>query len=205
MDPRQALKEYIGNGDVLIVGGAPSAAMMDERYYDGFQTIVRFNNYKKSNDAPTDVFFSYFGRNIRKTQKELKDDGVEFLINKYPNEDMTERFKQEGFTKIQDTDFRWVYELRKDWWFGTRINLTADELFEQVRLLGGIMPTTGFSCIDFFVRTLHIPVEIIGFDCFKSGIHNLNEPWDMDGGHDPQREEELLEKYHKGGLLEWVR
>lgn len=199
---REKLEEFLGDKDILIVGGGPDAGNFSEEFYDGFEVVVRINNYKKIHSFHTDVFFSYFGRNIKKTQEELKQDGVEFLINKYPNEDMRECL--DG-SKVSDRDFRWVYDYRKPWWFKPLVAQKREDLLRQVKLLGGYMPTTGFACVDFFVNTLKRTPYVIGFDCFKQKIHNLDEPWDESGQHKPWLERKLLEDYHKGGLVQWIQ
>jgi len=88
-------------------------------------------------------------------------------------------------------DYRWIYDLRKDWWFCPVVSLTEDELTEQVGQLGGFMPTVGLSAILFF-KKYSKPVNIIGFDCFESGMHNLNEAWDKSGNHATEKERIIL-------------
>ena len=195
------LKTYILGKKILIVGGAPSASKKSRDWYDSFDIIVRCNNYKKVNSDRTDIFFSYFGRNIKKTEEELRADGVKFLVNKCPNSDMTGKF--ESF-EIQDKDYRWIYDLRKDWWFKPLVSLTESELISQIEMLGGFMPTVGLSAVLFFTKYSK-PVNIIGFDCFESGKHNLDEAWDGSGKHAPIKEKLLLTYLAQQKEIIWNR
>jgi len=187
MNELDQLKEYIKGKRLLIVGGAPSASNQPEEWYSSFDIIVRCNNYKKINSYRTDIFFSYFGRNIKKTKEELSSDGVKFLINKCPNNDMTEKCAKYN---INMADYRWIYDLRKDWWFCPLVIFTEEELINQIELLGGYMPTVGLSA-TLFLKQFTKPT-IIGFDCFESNIHNLSEPWDKSGNHAIAKEKLIL-------------
>lgn len=201
MENRIKLWNYIKHKSILIVGGSPSASKKNKAWYDTFDVIVRLNNYKKINSNRTDIYFSYFGRNIKKNPDELKNEGVKFLINKCPNADMTYCLKKYN---IDMTDYRWIYNLRKDWWFCPVISLSEKELLNQINILDGIMPTVGFSSIMFFLNYANF-ITIIGFDCFKSGIHNLNEKWDGSGNHNPKKEEEILLSLEKQGKIKWIK
>jgi len=187
MTTLEQLENFIKNKRLLVVGGAPSASKKSKDWYDTFDVIVRCNNYKKINNDRTDVFYSYFGRNIKKTKEELLKDGVKFLINKCPNANMTKVLTN---CDIQDKDYRWIYDLRKDWWFCPLISLTEQNLIRQIGFLDGYMPTVGFSAILFFSK--YTKLDIIGFDCFESGIHNLNEKWDNSGNHNQDKEKQIL-------------
>ena len=60
-------------------------------------------------------------------------------------------------------------------------------------LLGGHVPTTGFSAIHDVLRFRPAHVFLTGFDFFTSGVHNVNErhkPMNPDDpiGHVPDRE-----------------
>jgi len=193
------LINYIQNKKLLIVGGGPSASNKLKKWYDSFDIVVRLNNYKMVNSDRTDIYFSYFGRNIKKTKEELLKNGVKFLINKCPNENVTEL---DANDKIQMHDYRWIYDLRKDWWFKPLISLTKEELLYQIDLLDGYMPTIGLSAILFFIKYIKI-IHIIGFDCFQSGIHNLNEKWDGSGGHNIKLEKKCLKILENKGDVIW--
>lgn len=199
MSEIEKLIQYIEGKTILIVGGSPSASNKEKKWYDTFDIIVRFNNYKKINSDRTDIYFSYFGKNITKQPQELKNDGVKFLINKCPNINMTKDLK--GY-HIQMADYRWIYDLRKNWWFCPVISLSKEELLGQIKILEGYMPSVGLSAILFFSKYIK-PIHIIGFDCFESGIHNLNEKWDGSGNHKPLKEKAVLESLEEEKKIVW--
>lgn len=176
----QEFIEYIRNKSVLIVGNAPDAIKKDKDWYNSFDIIVRMNNYKKANDSKTNIFFSYFGKNVRKTSKELLRDGVRFCINKCPNLDMSNILKGKP---IDVKDYRWIYDFRKNWWFCPVVALSEQELLRQIDILDGNMPTTGLAAVLYFLTLPIKSLDIIGFDCFESNIHNLDEMWDRSGNH----------------------
>jgi len=199
MDARDALKIYLAGKSILIVGGGPGAACYQSRWYNKFDIIVRLNNYQKSCEGRTDIFFSYFGKNIKKNKEELIADGVKFAVCSCPNADMNKDLNK---SPGQRKDFRWIYEFRKDWWFCPVVGLTKEELVAQVNLIDGYMPTVGLSAILFFEQFCS-PVNIIGFDCFESGLHDLNKKWDRSGRHNPQKEKQLLNKLEKSSKIIW--
>lgn len=192
---------YIKNKTILIVGGAP-IKIRSKKWFDSFDIIVRINNYKKITNSRTDVFFSHFGYSITKTKEELIKDGVKFCINKCPNSNMNKLLRGK---KILNKDYRWIYNFRKNWWFCPIISLSEDELLNQVNLLNGYMPTVGFSAILYFLKFNNKSLSIIGFDCFESGLHNLNEKWDKSGNHKPELEKENLLKLEKTNKLIWYK
>lgn len=190
---------YIQNKTVLIVGGGP-LAIQNKEWFNSFDIIVRLNNYKKLSDTRTDIFFSYFGRNIKKTKEELIKDGVKYCINKCPNLDMTLSL---SIYNVTMTDYRWIYDFRKNWWFCPLVSLTEKELINQIIKLNGNMPTVGLSAVMYFSNLNIKSLDIIGFDCFESGVHNLNEKWDNSGNHRPDLEKIIINKYQKNRTINW--
>ena len=199
MDARDELKRYLAGKSILIVGGGPGASYRQSSWYGKFDVIVRCNNYRKACEARTDIFVSYLGENIKKTKDELISDGVQFVVCNCPNVDMTQNLK---LSQGQRKDFSWIYEFRKGWWFCPAVSLTKEELIAQVDLIGGHMPTVGLSAILFF-QQFRSPVDIIGFDCFESGLHDLNRKWDRSGRHNAQKEKRLLIELENNGRIVW--
>jgi len=195
------LKKYLQNKRILVVGGGPSASNKSREWYNSFDVIVRINNYKKINSDRTDIYFSFFGRSITKTKTELIDDGVRYLINKCPNADMTESLAKYD---IDMKDYRWIYKLREYWWFVPVIEFTEADLIEQIEMLDGSMPTSGMSAILFISKFVQ-QVDIIGFDCFESGVSNLNETWNRTGNHNPAKEKQILTELEQQERIIWNR
>ena len=138
-------------------------------------------------------------RSSKKTRKELARDGVKILINKCPNTDMSPLLTEYN---VNMGDYRWIYQYRKNWWFRPLVSLSEEQLLNQIKMLDGYMPTVGFSAVLFFLEKTH-QVTIIGFDCFETKIHNLNEPWDGSGNHNPKKEKEILLNLAKQGKIIW--
>jgi len=199
MTNEEQLYNFINNKRLLIVGGSSDASNKSFEWYESFDVIVRLNNYKSIHNHRTDIFFSYFGKNIKKSPDDLQNDGVKFLINKCPNSDMSKSL-QNSFVDMQD--YKWIYKLRKNWWFCPLISITEKELLTQIVLLDGYMPTVGLSSVLYFILRMK-QINIIGFDCFKSNIHNLNEPWDNSGNHVLEKEELILQTLVKNERIIW--
>jgi len=62
---------------VAIVGSGPSCRSNQVRFIDGHDVVLRTNNYKLYFETGyrTDVYYSFFGSSIRKTEKQLRHDG----------------------------------------------------------------------------------------------------------------------------------
>lgn len=170
-------------------------------FIDSFDVVVRVNNYKivpPNTGRRTDVFYSYFGNAVKKPAHELVRDGVRLCMCKCPNDKAIDSQWHEDRGKTTGTDFRWIYEKRKAWWFCPTYVPTKEDFLTTFYLLGKHVPTTGFSAIVDILSMSPKKIYLTGFDFFTSRKHNIDEPWrsgDPDDpiGHVPERE------------LEWVR
>ena len=84
------LRDYFSNKRVALIGSAPTVIDNVGATIDSFDLIIRINNYKiigyqNNVGTRTDVFYSFFGSSIRKTVKELQQDGVKLIMCKCPN------------------------------------------------------------------------------------------------------------------------
>jgi hypothetical protein len=100
-------------------------------------------------------------------------------------------------------DFRYIYELRKDWWFCPTFVPPLDEFMTVFNMLGQHIPSTGFSALLAVLEHAPASVYLTGFDFFASRIHNVNEPWrpgnpDDPIGHAPERERAWLAAHRDG-------
>lgn len=196
---RAEVAPYFQGRSVAIVGSGPGVLDNEPGLVDSHDVVVRVNNYKLSPAAGqrTDVYFSYFGNAIKKTAAELQRDGVDLCMCKCPNHNAirSEWHKQRG--KLAGVDFRWIYTLRKPWWFTDTYVPELGEFLEHFHLLGGRVPTTGFSAILTVLSFEPASLFLTGFDFFSSGVHNVDEKWkpgaaDDPIGHAPDRELALL-------------
>lgn len=172
-----------------MVGSGPGVKDNRPRFVDSFDVVVRVNNYKNSREAGfrTDVFYSYFGNAIKKTPEALKNDGVKLCMAKCPNSKPIESVWHKMHDKENGTDFRWIYEKRCDWWFCDTYVPTTEEFLAQFVLLGGHVPTSGFSALLDVLSYNPASVYMTGFDFFTSGVHNVNERWRQGDLRDPIR------------------
>lgn len=190
------IKKIIEGKKVVILGSAPSVLKNDGEYINSFDLIVRINNYKmfgfeKYVGNRTDIFYSYFGRNIKKENSELLNDGVKLIMSKYPNNDFTGHTSGQVIQGISDT-CKWVYDLRQDWW-KFPVWIPKLRYFRENYNRIDRIPTTGMSAVLDILRFSPCLLYITGFDFMRSKIHNVDEAWnDGDGNHDHMAESKLM-------------
>lgn len=184
---------------VAIVGSGPGVLTNPPGLVDSHDVVVRVNNYKLSAAAGqrTDVFYSYFGNAVKKPAAELQRDGVTLCMCKCPDALALESRWHTERGKGHGVDFRWIYTLRRAWWFCDTYVPELEEFLQGFRLLGDHVPTTGFSAILAVLSFAPASIYLTGFDFFTSGVHNVDEKWkpgaaDDPIGHVPERELEHL-------------
>lgn len=175
---------------VAIVGGGPSALDSSRGFIDSHDVVVRVNNYRMRGyedrvGSRTDVYYSYYGGAIKKTAQELREDGVRLCMCKCPNSKPIESAWHERHAKQMGIDFRWIYEMRRDFWFCDTVVPTTERFLSLYNLLDRHIPTTGFSAIWDVLECRPATVSLVGFDLFASGLHNLNEKWRPGDPNDP--------------------
>lgn len=181
----EELREYFSGKRVAVIGSGPSCLKNKIGFIDSFDVVVRVNNFKLSETTGfrTDIFYSYFGSSIRKDPSELHE--VKYMICKCPDSKFIESKWHTLNDKENGVDFRYIYNLRKNWWPKPVYIPSTEEFLETFNLLKRHIPTTGFSAI---LKVLQYPVKelyITGFDFFESGIHNVNERWRPNRTNDP--------------------
>lgn len=190
---------------VAIVGSGPGVLENAPGLIDSHDEVVRVNNYRLSEPTGnrTSIFYSFFGHSIRKSIEELRRDGVTLCMCKCPNADALSSDWHRLRRKTHGTDFRWIYQERKRWWFCDTWVPELQTFLDKVALLGGHVPTTGFAAILDVLRAQPASLFLTGFDFFRSGLHNVNEPWceknlDDPLRHVPDRELKWLAEHWSG-------
>lgn len=186
---------------VAIVGSAPSVLKNSPGYVDSFDVVCRVNNYKTglNQGVRCDVFYSFFGTSIRKTPGELAKDGVRLCMAKCPDAKALSCEWHEQRRKLTGIDFRYIYRRRAGWWWCDTYIPTTERFLRSVEILGGHIPTTGFSAILDVLACDPAEVHVTGFDFFTSRVHNVNERW-IPGdpadpiGHRPELERRWLKR-----------
>lgn len=184
---RSDARRWFEGRRVAVVGSGPGVLQNVPGFVDGHDVVVRVNNYKLSRAAGfrTDVFYSFFGRSIRKTVDELKRDGVTLCMCKIPNAHAIESDWHRRHDQMIGVDYRPHFERRKDWWFCDTYIPTVEEFRVSFDLLGGHVSTTGFAAILDVLSFAPASVFLTGFDFFRSGIHNVDERWRAGRNDDP--------------------
>lgn len=172
---------------VAIVGSAPSCLDNEPGFIDSHDVVVRVNNYRtgEAQGRRTDVYYSYFGGAIKKTAQELQADGVTLCLCKCPNSQPIDCEWHRQHNRMNGIDFRYIYEMRKDWFFCDTYVPDDSEFLQKFELLSKHIPTTGFSAIVDIVKCEIESANLFGFDFFSSGVHNVNEPWRAGDPEDP--------------------
>lgn len=176
---------------VCIVGSGPGVLENTPGFIDGFDQVIRVNNYKLSEAAGhrCDVFYSFFGASIKKALSDLKRDGVTLCIAKCPNAHAIESQWHRDKNKMLGVDFRWIYQRRANWWFCDTLVPTVEEFLATFRLLDNHIPTTGFAAIIEVLNFLPRELYLTGFDFFRSKVHNVDEAWREGDPSDPIKHE----------------
>lgn len=172
---------------VAVVGSAPSVLDNEPGFVDSHDVVVRVNNHRcgANQGYRTDVHYAFYGNSVKKTPEELKREGVYLCVNKCPNGKPIKSAWHEAHRKTHGIDFRYIYKMRKDWWFCDTYVPTSEQFRSKVKLLDGHIPTTGFAAILDVVSCGPETVYLTGFDFFRSRIHNVNEPWRPGDPNDP--------------------
>lgn len=184
---RAAVSSMLRGKVVAIVGSGPGVLDNQPGLVDSHDVVLRVNNYKlfPATGFRTDIFYSFFGRSIRKNPAQLKRDGVKLCMCKCPDAKFIESAWHEQHGKANGVDFRYIYKERAPWWFGDVYVPSVAEFMAHFKLLGNHVPTTGFSALLDVLSYEPKHVYLTGFDFFSSGLHNVNERWRKANHDDP--------------------
>lgn len=172
---------------VAVVASGPGAGENPPGLVDGFDVVVRVNNYKLTERTGwrTDVLYSFFGDSITKSAIELVSDGVELCMCKCPDAKFIDSPWHTKHNKPNGVDFRYIYRNRAAWWFCQTWVPSLDTFLEKFHLLDSHIPTTGFAAVLDVLAFRPAELYCTGFDFFTSRIHNLDEPWREKNTGDP--------------------
>ena len=179
-------KQFAGK-TVAIVGSGPGVLENKPEFIDSHDIVMRVNNYRimRNTGTRTDVFYSFFGDSIRKTQEELKREGVRLCMCKCPDDYAIASEWHRRRRQMNGVDFRYIYRNRAPFWFCDTYVPTTEDFLEKFSLLGQHIPTTGFSAILDVLSLEPAAVYLTGFDFFRSGFHNVTDPWSKRQNGDP--------------------
>lgn len=191
---RSECRQRLEGKSVAVVGSGPGVLGNAAGFIDGHDVVVRVNNYKLSPAAGLrcDVFYSFFGTSIRKTRDELIRDGVTLCMSKIPDADCSDVIPSDWHrrhSKMIGVDYRTHFERRRrmGFWFCDTYVPTVAEFLVPFELMGKRQPTSGFAAIFDVLSFAPRSVYLTGFDFFRSGLHNVDEPWKAKNSDDPIR------------------
>lgn len=172
---------------VAVVGSGPGCLDNARGFVDSHDVVVRVNNYKTgpAQGFRTDVHYSFYGTSIRKRAEELTRDGVTLCMCKCPEAKPLDCEWHERTGKVYGVDFRYIYRIRRPWWFCDTYVPDVASFIEKFHMLGDHVPTTGFAAILDVLACAPRSVYLTGFDFFASGVHNVDENWRAGDPKDP--------------------
>lgn len=172
---------------VALVGSGPGCLDNPHGFVDSHDVVVRVNNYKLmgGTGSRTDIFYSFFGTSIRKSATELTHDGVKACWSRLPDAQFMESAWHKRRGKMTGVDFQYVYRNRDAWWFCPTYVSTLPEFLDKFNLLGGHVPTTGFSAVLDVLSCKPRNLFLTGFDFFQTHVHNVNQRWNEGHPGDP--------------------
>jgi hypothetical protein len=193
------VKAFFEGKSVCIVGSAPSVLDNDPGWIDSHDVVVRVNNHK-CGDAQgfrTDVHYAFYGTSIRVRAETLQKEGVKLCMCKCPDAKPLQCEWHDQLGKAYGTDFRYIYRLRRNWWFTDTYVPSVERFMDKFHVLGKHIPTTGFSAILDVLACEPRSCHLTGFDFFTSGLHNVDEHWKPGDpadpiGHRPELEAQWL-------------
>lgn len=202
---RSVVEKLIEGKRIALVGSGPGSLDNPRGFVDSHDVVVRVNNHK-CGEGPgfrTDIHYSFYGSSIKKTAEELIAEGVVACWSRLPDCEFMQSEWHTRRGKLLGVDYRPHYEKRKGWWFCPTYCSTVEELQDKFDLLGGHMPTTGFSALLDVLSCNPRNVFLTGYDFFQTGIHNVNERWKSGHpgdpiGHRPDVEREWFAANVKG-------
>lgn len=195
------VRDFFKGKNVLVLGSAHCVAKLEAEFMDGFDVIVRCNNYKIFNECRrTDIYYSFLGGSVKKSMDSIVEDGAKFVFCRCPDADFSHHAGGE-YIPGRSYDARTVYEHRKNW-FKLPYFVQTTENYESNFLLCDRLLTTGVSSIVDVLRYNPARVYVAGFNFFTTLIHNVDEPCNLNTGHNFPGELQLVKNLYESGKIE---
>lgn len=200
------VRDYFKGKRVCVMGSAPSCLDNVGSDIDGYDSVVRVNNFKivgfeDKVGTKCDVHYSFYGNSIRVNFDYLKLLGVKLHMCKCPNgEPYAGIYDYAWHRKHAKGDygynFEYIYKLRNGKWIAPVYIPDISHYLQLFNFLGCASPTTGFAAIWELIQCELKELYITGFDFFTSKMHNVNEHWRAGKPDDPLRHEPEREREH---------
>lgn len=197
------VRDFIMGKSVLVLGSAQCVASLDPAFMESFDIIVRCNNHKNFNECTrTDIYYSFLGGSIKKSMEDIIADGAKFVFCRNPNMDFSAHVGGK-YIPGHSIDATAIYEHRfRIEWFKIPYYIQSYKNYRRNYCLINRLLTTGVSAIIDVLRYDPIRLYVAGFDFFTTLIHNVDEPCNMNTGHDFTGEFNLVKKLWIKGKIE---
>ena len=187
----QYISNFFKDKTVLVLGSAQCVSLLKPDFMEGFDIIVRSNNYKPFNACRrVDVYYSFLGGSIKKNINDIMADGAKFIFCRCPNMDFSAHVAGK-YIPGKSFDARPVYEQRKDW-FKLPYFIQTFKNYRRNYALCDRLLSTGVSSIVDVLRYDPRRLYVAGFDFFTKLVHNVDEPCNLNTGHNFAGEFELV-------------
>jgi hypothetical protein len=196
---RDQVEALVAGRRVVIFGGAPSCLDNARQEIEGFDTILRVNNFdcRKWGDRigrRTDIYYTYWApKDLHVSNRELQAQGCKLLWSKIPNADFTAHYRVGKERPGVAADFRWIFDARRQWFKIPVYIPTVAEFYENYNIMRRFL-TTGVSAIVDVMRMRPKELYLTGFDFYESRTTEVDfELGETFGtGHLFKREKELV-------------
>lgn len=165
--------DMVQGRSVLILGSAPTVVEMPAAEMEGYDVIVRVNNFKLFNACRrADIWYTMAGGSILKPLGDLRESGCRlcFLKNPFAN------VRQLLGGRMMEQDFRQAYVRWRAHWFELPWYIQTVENWYWLAAQIGQVVTTGLSAIVDLHRFKPARMHLAGFDFFSSMKHNIDMP-----------------------------
>lgn len=189
----QYVRSFFKVKTVLVLGSAQCVTNLKADFMERFDIIVRCNNYKIFNACRrVDVYYSFLGGSIKKSMDDIVADGAKFIFCRCPDMNFADHVGGK-YIPGRSFDARPVYERRKNW-FKIPYFIQTFKNYRRNYSLCDRLLSTGVSSVVDVLRYDPKRVYIAGFDFFTKLIHNVDEPCNLNTGHNFAGELKLVRK-----------
>ena len=171
MVTKQNIINFIGNKNVLLVGNSESIILKDNsKFIDSFDIVVRMNHATPCQNLgfKTDIWLCAFNN---KTQQPIE---YNMFKPKY-----VMRLNYDKPDKLHPNINWYVW---------------GEEEYNSFKERFGFLSSTGINAIEWFTTELKQPINIIGFDGFKTGTFYNKDKKLQKKYHNPQKEQEFIQQ-----------
>lgn len=189
----QYLKDYFKGKKVIVLGSAPNVVNTTAEFMESFDVIVRVNNFTNFNACTrTDVFYSFFGKTVKRSFEDIDDSGCSLVMCKCPIGAVTVKNPDGSINSKLSDNYNWIYDYRKKWFgvLGLPIYIQTEKNYTKDNKKIGQIMTTGVKAILDVLRYKPSALHFAGFDFGMSKMHNIDKQMTIKSGDNRHHFEE---------------